>query len=158
MGCGTTSGSPALFFLPDWYPMLNQIFAAFASAFDQDNRILRLDLADDGLGLCKLLPQTVQGRIALDESYILTVDCLCDDSHLLLKDLIGLPAEIGITTALGNEQIFTGIVTQSAQLGSDGGFAKYRLTVEPALALLAQRRSSRVFQDLTVVEIVQQIL
>ncbi|MDR3409649.1 MAG: type VI secretion system Vgr family protein [Formivibrio sp.] len=135
-----------------------RLSAAFASAFDQDNRILRLDLADDGQGLCKLLPQTVQGRIALDESYTLTVDCLCDDSHLPLKDLIGLPAEIGITTALGDEQILTGIVTQSAQLGSDGGFAKYRLTVEPALALLAQRRSSRVFQDKTVVEIVQQIL
>ncbi|MBS1157443.1 MAG: type secretion system tip protein VgrG, partial [Proteobacteria bacterium] len=138
--------------------MLNQILAAFASAFDQDNRILRLDLAGDGLGFGRLLPQTVHGRLALDESYTLTVDCLCDDSHLPLKDLIGLLAEIGITTALGNEQILTGIVSQSAQLGSDGGFAKYRLTIEPALALLARRRSSRVFQDLTVVEIVRQIL
>jgi len=40
--------------------------------------------------------------------------------------------------------------TRAEQLGADGGFAKYRLKIEPALSILGHRRNSRVFQDKTV--------
>ncbi|MCS3805679.1 uncharacterized protein involved in type VI secretion and phage assembly [Chromobacterium alkanivorans] len=43
-------------------------------------------------------------------------------------------------------------------MGSDGGFARYQLTVEAPFALLRHRRTSRVFQDLSVPDIVKQIL
>ena len=138
--------------------MQNRLLAAFARAFDQSHRLLRLALASDDALPGTLLPQVLTGQLALDDAYRLQLDCLSDDSYLPLKELIGLPAQVGITPALGDEQIFTGIVTQTASLGSDGGFARYRLTIEPALALLALRRASRVFQDSSVPEIIQQIL
>ncbi|WP_406850462.1 contractile injection system protein, VgrG/Pvc8 family, partial [Chromobacterium phragmitis] len=50
------------------------------------------------------------------------------------------------------------MVSQARLLGSDGGFSQYQLTIEPPIALLRHRRTSRVFQDMTVPDIVKQIL
>jgi len=50
------------------------------------------------------------------------------------------------------------VVSQASLVGSDGGFARYQLTVEAPFALLRHRRTSRVFQDLSVPDIVKQIL
>ncbi|MEO9384678.1 phage late control D family protein, partial [Chromobacterium phragmitis] len=50
------------------------------------------------------------------------------------------------------------MVSQARLAGSDGGFAKYELSIEPPFALLRHRRTSRVFQDLSVPDIVKQIL
>ncbi|RBL87919.1 hypothetical protein DDE05_00695 [Streptomyces cavourensis] len=43
-------------------------------------------------------------------------------------------------------------------LGADGSLTAFELRIEPALALLAQRRNARVFQDKSVPQIVQTIL
>ncbi|UKE45830.1 type VI secretion system Vgr family protein [Xanthomonas cerealis] len=52
---------------------------------------------------------------------------------------------------------FHGHVTAFERLGSNGGLARYRLVVEPWLALLAQRVDSYVFQDMSVVEIAESV-
>ncbi|WP_039755607.1 contractile injection system protein, VgrG/Pvc8 family, partial [Chromobacterium haemolyticum] len=72
--------------------------------------------------------------------------------------LLGLPARIGILDAAGAESLRCGVVSKVESLGSDGGFSRYQLTIEPPFALLRHRVSSRVFQDLTVPDIVKQIL
>ena len=51
-----------------------------------------------------------------------------------------------------------GLVTHVEILPSDGGFAKYQLTIESPLALLAHRITNRTFQDLSVPDIVEQVL
>ena len=50
------------------------------------------------------------------------------------------------------------MVSKVQSLGSDGGFSRYQLTIEPPFALLRHRVSSRVFQDLSVPDIIKQIL
>ncbi|UKE75227.1 type VI secretion system Vgr family protein [Xanthomonas graminis] len=52
---------------------------------------------------------------------------------------------------------FHGHVTAFERLGSNGGLARYRVVVEPWLALLAQRVDSYVFQDMSVVEIAESV-
>ncbi|WLA13384.1 type VI secretion system tip protein VgrG [Xanthomonas translucens] len=52
---------------------------------------------------------------------------------------------------------FHGHVTAFERLGSNGGLARYRLVVQPWLALLAQRVDSYVFQDMSVVEIAESV-
>ncbi|WP_256724633.1 type VI secretion system Vgr family protein, partial [Xanthomonas oryzae] len=44
------------------------------------------------------------------------------------------------------------------QLGADGGLSSYRLRIQPALALLAYRRTCRIFQEQSVPDIVAQIV
>jgi type VI secretion system secreted protein VgrG len=48
-------------------------------------------------------------------------------------------------------------VTEAAQLGSDGGLARYRLVMAPWLAALQLRRDSFVFQDKTVQQILDEV-
>jgi type VI secretion system secreted protein VgrG len=51
-----------------------------------------------------------------------------------------------------------GLCTEAGWLGADGGVARYRLRLEPALALLRLRRDSYIFQDKTVQDIVTELL
>ncbi len=51
----------------------------------------------------------------------------------------------------------SGLVRAAQKLGSDGGFARYRLTVVPWIWLLGRGRHNRVFQDKTVVQIVEAV-
>ncbi|WDN09562.1 phage late control D family protein [Xanthomonas oryzae] len=49
-------------------------------------------------------------------------------------------------------------MTAVRQLGADGGLSSYRLRIQPALALLAYRRTCRIFQEESVPDIVAQIV
>ncbi|WP_432721158.1 type VI secretion system Vgr family protein [Jeongeupia wiesaeckerbachi] len=137
---------------------INQLLAAFASAFAQDRRLLTLQLAEGGAFGEQLLPQTLRADETLSQPYRYGLECLSPDAELELKSLLGLPAELGVETADGGSVVRTGIVTTAESLGSDGGFARYRLTIEPPLALLRHRRTSRVFQDQSVPDIVKAIV
>ena len=52
---------------------------------------------------------------------------------------------------------FAGEISAAAMLGSDGGFARYRVRISPWLWRLAHVRNSRVWQDKTVTEIVDEV-
>ncbi|WP_432721210.1 type VI secretion system tip protein TssI/VgrG [Jeongeupia wiesaeckerbachi] len=138
---------------------LSSLLASFAAAFNQDQRLLSLHFAEGrGPAPETLLPHVLDGEAALSQPYRYTLECLSADAGLELKSLLGLALEVDIHTADGSDQILTGVVTQVKSLGSDGGFARYALTIEPPLALLRHRRTSRVFQDLSVIDIVKAIV
>ncbi|SCK08599.1 type VI secretion system Vgr family protein [Vogesella sp. LIG4] len=140
---------------------LPDLLASFASAFNQDQRLLTLQLGHDQNGFQRwgqaLLPLTLSGEEALAGDYRFRVECLSPDDGIELKTLLGLPVRLGIAGADGSESLRCGVVSSAEALGSDGGFAKYALTVEPPFALLRLRQTSRVFQDLSVEAIVRQI-
>ncbi|MBM3117930.1 type VI secretion system tip protein VgrG, partial [Jeongeupia naejangsanensis] len=135
------------------------MLASFAAAFNQDQRLLSLHFAE-GRGPVPetLLPHVLDGETALSKPYLYTLECLSADAGLELKSLLGLAIEVDIHTADGGTQVLTGVVTKVKSLGSDGGFARYGLTIEPPLALLRHRKTSRVFQDLSVPDIVKAIV
>ncbi|XLM20418.1 phage late control D family protein, partial [Chromobacterium piscinae] len=97
------------------------------------------------------------GEEGVSQAYRYQLTCLSPDGAIELKTLLGQAARIGIADAQGQESIRCGVVSQARLAGSDGGFAKYELTIEPPFALLRHRCTSRVFQDLTVPDIIQQI-
>jgi len=53
---------------------------------------------------------------------------------------------------------FHGHITQISREGANGGFARYRLIIEPWLAFLGHNQDNYLFQDKTVVEIVDELL
>ncbi|MBV8648317.1 type VI secretion system Vgr family protein, partial [Paludibacterium sp.] len=134
------------------------LLAAFASAFQQANRLITLDLGDSHQWDGRLLPQTVDGSEAVSACYRYTVDCLSPDASLDLAPLLGQSARLAIRDQNGQDVVRAGVITQAQRLGADGGFSRYRLTIEPPLALLTHRVTSRVFQDLSVPDIVKQVL
>jgi type VI secretion system secreted protein VgrG len=85
------------------------------------------------------------------------VDALSADGHLELKTLIGQPVRVDLLTDSG-ERTWSAHVSHVANLGSDGGLARYRLTLQPWLAFLHHRIDSFVFQGMTVPEIIDAVL
>ncbi|AXE35455.1 type VI secretion system Vgr family protein [Chromobacterium phragmitis] len=137
---------------------LDSLLASFASAFNQDQRLLTLELGTGQIAAEQLLPQSLDGEEGVSQAYRHVVTCLSPDGAIELKTLLGQSARIGIADPAGRESLRCGVVSQARLLGSDGGFSQYQLTIEPPIALLRHRRTSRVFQDMTVPDIVQQIV
>ncbi|QND82268.1 Protein VgrG [Chromobacterium vaccinii] len=137
---------------------LDSLLSSFASAFNQDQRLLTLELGSGSVAAEQLLPQSLDGEEGVSKAYRYQLTCLSPDGAIELKTLLGQSARIGIADAQGQETIRCGVVSQARLMGSDGGFAQYGLTIEPPIALLRHRRTSRVFQDLSVPDIVQQIV
>ena len=84
---------------------------------------------------------------------------VCTDTHLELKSLMGQPVLLQLLTQLSRDKLrpFHGHVTAITLLGSDGGFARYLLVIEPWLAFLGHRQDSWIFQDMTVIEIIEEV-
>lgn len=123
----------------------------------QQNRLLRLHTA---LGPDVLVAEALAGVESIDgDGFRLELTALSVDAHLDLAGLLGQPVLLELLTAdaLDDLRPLHGHVTAFERVGSNGGLARYRLRIEPWLALLRQRVDSYAFQDMTVVEIVESV-
>ena len=98
-----------------------------------------------------------QGWEQLSVGYEWWVDVLSSDSRWALDALLGQPATLKTRLADGGFTRRSGVVREAACLGGDGGLVRYRLCLVPWTWWLTQGRHSRVFQDRSVVEIVEAV-
>ena len=125
------------------------------AALSDDTRLYALETP---LGTDALLVESWVGREALSSLYEWHVTCLSPDCHLDLASLLAQQVTLFTTLADGSRSRRSGWVAEAAQLGADGGLARYRFTLVPWLWLATQRRTSRVFQDASVLEIITTVL
>ncbi len=92
--------------------------------------------------------------------YCLHLTALSDNVHIDLVALIGQPLLLEWQTDAdrASRRPLHGHITAAQLLAVNGGFARYGLIVEPALAWLAQRRDSWVFQGKNVLDIVHEVI
>ena len=121
---------------------------------DDATRLYRLELADAG---APLIVERWAGRERLSGDFQWTVDVLSTDAALPLDDWLGKPATLQTRLAGGGLSPRSGLVREAACVGADGGLARYRLVLVPWTWLLSRGRHSRVFQDRSVVEIVEAV-
>ncbi|WP_233702089.1 hypothetical protein [Iodobacter ciconiae] len=79
----------------------DQLLASFAAAFNQDQRLILLQIGDGAVWGDQLLPQRVTGTEGINQPYLYYIDCLSPDTALELKSLLGLPVVLSITDARG---------------------------------------------------------
>ncbi|MFT4246592.1 MAG: type VI secretion system Vgr family protein, partial [Pseudomonas sp.] len=123
----------------------------------QHERLLRLHTP---LGADRLVPATFAGVESVDGAgFRFEVEALSVDAGLALDALLGRPVLLELLTADSRTapRPFHGHVTLAELQGSNGGLARYRLVIEPWLALLDQRVDSYVFHDMSVVDIVENV-
>jgi len=131
----------------------------------QNQRLLRLHTP---LGPNVLLAERVQGTETIGPcapgavaraGFKFELLALSTNAHLQLKDLIGQPVRLDLLTQQSRTVLrpFHGHVTAFALLGSDGGLARYKLTIEPWLSFLSHREDAWVFQDKTVMQIIDEV-
>lgn len=136
------------------FPGAGSLAGAIA-AFTADTRLYDLDTP---LGANTLVVESWVGREALSSLYEWHITCLSTDCQIELKSLLWQQITLHTTLADGTRTQRSGWVAEAAQVGADGGLARYRLSVVPWLWLATQRRSSRVFQDQSVLQIIEAVL
>ena len=131
----------------------DQIASLLASSgrFTQDTRLLRLTTPlGDGL-----LAECMRAEEGISRGFRYAIDALCTDVDVPLKSLVGQPALLQLLSASSHDALrpFHGYVTAMEMSAANGGFVRYTLTLEPWTSFLSHGRDSRVFQDMSVFDI-----
>ena len=126
------------------------------ASFTQDTRLLQLTTP---YGTDKLIVECMRGEEGLSQCYAFKLTVLSTDPAIPAKSLIGQPALLELLTVASREHLrpFHGHITAVESLKADGGWARYAITLSPWYAFLGQGRDSRIFQDKTVIEILDAI-
>jgi type VI secretion system secreted protein VgrG len=96
-----------------------------------------------------------QGREAISQPYRFDLELVSERSDLDLESLLHRPAFLALAP---DGSGIHGLVHQAAQGESGQRLTCYRLTLVPQLAYLAHRTNQRIFQHLSVPQIVAQVL
>ncbi len=97
------------------------------------------------------------GSEVMSELYRFQVAFTRADPALKTAALVGTPAALSMTGASG-ETVYGGVVDAIGLRAFDGRTATYVVEIVPPLAKLALTRDSRVFQNLPLADIIDQIL
>jgi len=111
-----------------------------------------------GLGDDVLLFAGMRGTEALGRLSEFSVQLLSSDASLDIGAVLGKPLTVSVATSEHGElRHFNGIVTRFANTGWQGEFASYEATVHPWAWLLTRSADCRIFQDMSVPDIVKQV-
>ncbi len=97
------------------------------------------------------------GEECISQSFDFSITLVCEDSGLDLAAFLYQPCTLSIKTPDGYRSI-TGVVHEIAQGDSGLRLTEYHITLRPRLALLRHRVNYRIFQQLSVQKIVEQLL
>lgn len=127
-------------------------------SYSQDHRPMRLhvpSLADN-----RLLLVGVEGEEAISQLFRFTLDVRAARSEDLdFDELLGKELRVDAFDAAGGlTRQFHGIVAEVGETGRDRSFVRLQIEMAPRLWLLTQTLRSRIFQEMTVVEIVEKVL
>jgi type VI secretion system secreted protein VgrG len=110
------------------------------------------------LGADVLLPVGLSGREAISEPFAIQLDLLArNEAAVPFESLLGQPVTAGMALADGSTRFFNGIVRSFVQGARGLQFTSYQAEVVPAVQLLTRTQTSRVFQQLSVPDILARV-
>jgi type VI secretion system secreted protein VgrG len=142
---------------PD-FAFLSAALGVFGTGLSQHARLITLASAQDSGLPESLVAERFTGREAVGELFAFDVDALSTSTDLDLLLFIGEELTVGLLQPDGSRRMWHGLCTMASWLGADGGVARYRLRLEPALSMLSLRRDSYIFQDKNVRDIACELL
>jgi type VI secretion system secreted protein VgrG len=126
------------------------------TGFTQDNVYLSVTTP---LGRDVLLLHGFQGEEALSRPFHFTLELRSDRRDVDFSQVVGRDAAISLVLPPGdNERYLHGVVTRFVQAGTFADFTQYIAELRPRLWLLTLTRDSRIFQELSVPEILERLL
>ena len=99
----------------------------------------------------------LRGRETVSRPFAHDIELSSESDQVPLEDVLGTTLGLEIVVADRKRRHIHGHVTRFAYAGTHGSFARYRVRLEPWLVLLGRTRDQRIFQEKSVVEIVEQI-
>jgi type VI secretion system VgrG family protein len=139
--------------------VLTEQVSTALTQFSSTTRLYELTVGDDSvdLGSGGLLVEAFAAEDAVNSIGKRDVIVLSTNAYVELESLLGQPASLEMSLADGSRTSFAGDISEVAMLGCDGGFARYRVRISSWLWRLGHVRNSRVWQDKTVIEIVDSV-
>ncbi len=113
------------------------------------------------LGDEQFLFAKLSGRERLGEPFRYEFHLLCEDAQLNFDSMIGTP--VSLTMSLGAnaspaERYLNGIITQLSHVGGAHSHDHYVMIVRPHLWLLKQAADCRIFQNMSIPDIIKEVL
>ena len=122
--------------------------------FNQTSRLAKIT---SPLGPDVLLLNQMGGGEELGRLFAYELQLTSLDANIDLNQLLGKPMNVGVQLADGGERHFHGIVAQCSQSIDQGQFASYQVTLRPWLWLLSRTSDCRIFQNLSIPQIIKQV-
>lgn len=99
----------------------------------------------------------LSGTESLGRPFLFEVEVASDDDHLDLDAVLGKPMNVGIAQHGDELRYFHGHAIRFEHVGLQGRHSIYRAELRPWLWFLTRTADCRIFQNMTVPEIVQKI-
>lgn len=129
-------------------------------AYTQDNSLIAVNTP---LGKDVLLLTGFNGTEGLSRPFSFELDMLSENHNIPFEDIIGKNVTVSIILADGDKRFFNGLISRfsqgggGAEEGEDLRLSHYRAEMVPWLWLLTQTADLRIFQGLSVPDIVEKI-
>jgi type VI secretion system secreted protein VgrG len=109
------------------------------------------------LGPDALLIDRFSGVERISEPFLFTVDLLSEDEAVSAGDVLRKDISLTLDLPSGGQRVVHGLVRRFAQLGQRDQLTYYRAEIVPWFWFLSLSTDLRIFQNLTVLEIVEQV-
>ncbi|EDY19667.1 type VI secretion system Vgr family protein [Chthoniobacter flavus Ellin428] len=124
-------------------------------ALSQNARIAKLSTP---LGKDVLVLNRVVISEQLSQPFRIEADLLSEKKDVKFEDIIGQSVTITIATHGDVPRYYNGIVSRFTQMGMESRFEAYRMEVVPKLWVLSRTYQCRIFQNLSVPDILRKVL
>ncbi|MDB6067528.1 MAG: Rhs element Vgr protein [Pedosphaera sp.] len=120
----------------------------------QDNREIAIDtpLGEDVLLLKSVAINEQMGRL-----FQMEADLLSETKNINFDNIVGENVTMRLNLVGGDVRYFNGFVSRFVQTEDLGGYSRYRATIVPWLWFLTRTSDCRIFQDMTVPDIIKQV-
>jgi type VI secretion system secreted protein VgrG len=123
-------------------------------SYTQANRPIRVETV---LGPDVLLLEGVSGVEGVSTPFSFGLDLVSDDDAVAAAGLLRTPAVVTLTLSTGEERVFHGLIRRFVQEGRDEELTTYQAEIVPWLWFLSLSRESRIYQNLSVPEILEEL-
>jgi type VI secretion system secreted protein VgrG len=128
--------------------------------FTQENRSI---IIDTPLGRDVLVLTGIAGSEGISVPFMFTLDILSENHNISFQNIIAKNVTVSVALASGEKRFINGLVSRFSQgrgggeAGGDPRFSYYRAEIVPWFWLLKRTSDSRIFQGLSVPDIIEKI-
>ncbi|MDF4209633.1 type VI secretion system tip protein VgrG [Pseudomonas protegens] len=122
--------------------------------FQQSTRLAQVNCP---LGPDVLLLKSLGGGEELGRLFDYQLQLASSDANIDLNQLLGKPMGLSVQLDGGGQRYFHGIVARCSQNIDTGQLASYEVTLRPWLWLLSRTSDCRIFQNLSIPQIIKQV-
>lgn len=124
------------------------------ATYTQADRFIAVDTP---LGKDALLLRSFTGHEGISQLFSFELDFLSEDSGHKFEKIIGQRISVKVRLLDEKERHFNGFVSSFMQTGTDAELSQYRATMVPWLWFLTRTADCRIFQEMTVPDIILKI-